>query len=200
MFGATATAVAIAWQRKDNYAAIAILLVVTLCAGGLRELIAPYIVTAPGDPPLVGVARVLGHVDEALYLLDPFGLSAAAVYVYTGRRPWPALPGWAACVIALVVSYPWSREEHLRQVYLTLDLAALFVCVISLVSWARRREPMPLPQCGMGVLVVVNIVALVLGPYRFGFFSRWDLAQAAQLVAFGVLCLLQGGALCLRST
>jgi hypothetical protein len=199
LFLATATAIAVA-RRSRDYKAIALFLGAVFIESAIREVIAHFIYTEPGDPPLVGLARLLFSVDVTLYLIDPFGLAAAAVFVFTGRRPWLAMPAWAACAVALAASYPWSRGEHLRQVYLAIELTALFTGVISFALWVRRRESAPLPQCAMVMIVAIEFAIVMIGPWRYGFFSRWDLAQAAQLVLFSVLILLQGGTLWLKST
>src|SRR5262245_15926678 len=96
--GAAMTAIGVARLRLAAHRPVAVLLTTVLAANLVRTAIAPYIVTAPGSPSLLGAARVLFHVEEAGYLIEPIGIAAASVAVFLGRKPWPLLLVWALLV------------------------------------------------------------------------------------------------------
>jgi hypothetical protein len=103
---------------------------------------------------------------------------------------------YAASVVALALAYPVTRGEVLRKAYLAADLAALFVGITSLVVWVRHREPSDLSTQIVGVILVSHLVAVVVGPYRFGLFgAEWALQQTAYLAIWSIVIILQGSAL-----
>jgi hypothetical protein len=191
MFLASVTAVGVA-RRMPEYRPVAAVLVVILAANIIRQIIEPYIITSPGDPPLTGTARVLGHIEQALYLLDPFAIAAGSIALFLERRPWPLIPFWAALVAALVLTYPLSRGAVLRQVYLDVELAALVVSVGALLTWARRWERVEQHRRAMALIIAADAVIVVLGPWRYSLGVRWDLALTGELMLFGLLTFLQG--------
>jgi hypothetical protein len=195
---ATGTAVAVARREEEGHAPIAIF----LAGGGLTSMLASLVSTGippggPSDPAFTGSARVLFHLDEALFLLNPIGLAATSVYVFMRRRPYAALPVWLAALAYLILTYPTTVWEQLRQVYLLIQLAALFVCVVSVASWLRRREAPQLAHVALFLIIGIELVALLFGAWGRGLFTRYDLAQWAYCVLFLFLIVMQGGALCL---
>jgi hypothetical protein len=158
----------------------------------------PIRLESPGNLPLLGVARVLFHVEEAGYLMEPIGIAAASVVVFLGRKPWPLFLVWALLVAGLVLTYPLTRGAVLRQVYLGIELAALVVAIGAIGTWVRRREPADPHHAAMGLVVAIDLVIILLGPWRYPLGVRWDLALYGEIILFGILILVQGGVLYLK--
>lgn len=204
MVGATATAAGVARQRRDEHLPVALLLGANLLASAIRTLIAPFIFTAPGDPPLVGVARALAHVDEGFQLIGPLSTAGAALVVFARRSALPALLAWVVATAALAATYPTTRGDVLRKVYLAIELCSLFTAFVSISVFLRRRdkagqwEAPKLPHFALAMIVAIDVVSVVFGPWRFGLYTGWELAQYAACVCFGILILLQGGVMCIH--
>ncbi len=144
----------------------------------------------PGDV-LRGVARVIFHLDQALFLTWPAGLVALSLAVFPRRRSWLMVLPWALAVAVLSIGYPEIRGEALRQAYLAAQLAAVLVSIGIFVQWVWRREAFNLPRLTTLFIAVLDC-GTVGTAYRFGPFARWDLAQAMYLVLFGSLVVTQG--------
>ena len=130
-------------------------------------------------------------------MLNPIGLAATSVYVFTRSRPYAALPVWLATLAYLILTYPVTIWERLRQVYLLIELGALFVSVASVASWLRRREAPQLAHIALSLIIGIELVAVLFGAWGRGLFTRYDLSQWAYCVLSLFLIVLQGGALCL---
>jgi len=104
---------------------------------------------------------------------------------------------WAGLVAYFVFTYPESRPLH-RTGYLLADLLAIGAGFAAFVVWLRQRdrtEGMPVTKICMLLIIGLDAVAL-LGPYLVpGFYTGWDRALGAYAVLYGILILIQGGAL-----
>jgi hypothetical protein len=198
MFGAALTAALVARHRPEHWPVAAVLGSI-LAANLIRLVIRPYVLTQPGDPPLTGTARLLGHVEQGLSLLEPLAIAAGSVRVFLGRQSWPLLAVWAVLVCGLALTYPLTRGEVLRQVYLGVELGALVVAVGVAAMWARRWQPLETHHRAMAFIIAADFVIVVLGPWRYPLGVRWDLALTGELILFATLVLLQVGALCRKS-
>lgn len=189
LFAATLTAILFA-RREPAHWPVAALLALNLCVSITRTAIAPYIAASP-----VGLAAF--HSDQALYLVGPASLAAATTSMLTSRRWWTGAWVYVAVVLLLVLRSHDITADGLRRVYLGAQLAALLVCVaVILQAWrARRLKPATLPHFAIMFIVAVELLGVGFGPWRYGLWERWDLAQVGQVALFGMLTLLQGGAL-----
>ena len=193
------TAAVLAWalsRRNPQHRIVAWCFTAYVVANAARGLLLAYVLPPPDGPPLEGPLLIALYADRALYLVWRACLAAMAVLVLLRRRIWPVGVVYAASVVALALAYPVTRGEVLRKVYLAADLAALFVGIASLAVWVRRREPSDLTARIVGVILISHLAAAIVGPYRLGLFgAEWALQQAAYLVIWSIVVLVQWNAL-----
>lgn len=126
--------------------------------------------------------------------------------MYTGRipclkrRPWAVGAVWALVSIALTVGYPTLRGAVLARCYTAAELGSLLIGVGCFASWLpRRRERLPgLHTTVVTLLLAVGLGGLVVGPWRFGIFDQWVLAQIAYAIVYAVIFVLEGGFLWIK--
>lgn len=147
-----------------------------------------------GAGPYTGLARAAFHVEEALYLIGPFGLAALAVAVLAQRVPWGVAGAYVAAVAALALGYPGVRGEMLRRCYVGAELGAVVVALAAAAAWARRRERVDLTSLVLFFVFVVDVAKLLGGPFRGDLFTSWVLAWPMHAVLYGVIAGVQGGA------
>ncbi len=230
---AGATALPLAKIRRE-YRPVAVFLVGVIACNALQpilyaNLIRPVqeAVLAQGmDPnivPLRGVARVAGHVYQALFLLWPAGIAALALYVFPTAEP--------VAVEERVAAGPayrsGARQSHLVVRRVPWTVVAVFVVWVGgvaglVIGYHRVRGPAAQPvylAAGMSSLVVSYaaivqwtwrrlphgvehlVVALIVviesaaaaSAYHGSVFARWPLAQVSYLVLYVVVALLNGG-------
>ncbi len=192
--------IVLAWttaRQRPEHRPIAALLMLGLGADVARQVLATAFLRpahiAAGDGAFTGWARVVGHVDEALFLAYPAGLAALALWVLLKRRPWPVLAVYGATLAALVLGYPTVRGPLLGRVYSAVELAAVAVWLGGVVTWVRRRD---VPTLASGVTLLLGAVEIVtLLPFKKGPFAYWPIAQASYMTLYVVLIVLYGGAL-----
>jgi hypothetical protein len=148
----------------------------------------------PVEVPFTGWVRFASDVDRVLFLTWPAGLAALCLWVYGKRRPWPIVVVYALAAAAVVIGYPTLRYDALRRFYLGAELAALAVGVVAFVRWVRS-EPPRLAHVATSFVLVIDIGVLVFGPWRWGLFGAWNLAQIMYAVLYAALIVLQLGAL-----
>jgi hypothetical protein len=212
MFEMGAAAMAIPAARvQPQYRPVTGFLVTTTIANAARLAIIAYVLAparatmrAAGlDPALVpftGWAEAACDVELALFLLWPAGIAALSIAVFLRRRPWAVAAIWALASIANAVSYPALRGATLARCYTAAELASLLVGVGCIVSWLpHRRERLPgLHTTVVMLLIAVGLTGLVKGPWRFGIFDTWALAQIGYAVTYAVIMVLEGGVLWIK--
>lgn len=112
----------------------------------------------------------------------------------------PALV-WAAMTAFFAATYPETRPLH-RQGYLLADMLAIGTGFAAFVGWLRRRESsegMPLPKLCVLLILAMDGLAAILPHLVPGYYPGIDRAQAVLALLYGILTLLQGGSLWLRS-
>lgn len=192
LVAAAASAVVLACRRPgEGYAPVALLLVAVLAANLARYAINAHLY-AVARPPYVGRARALFHVEQALYAAEPFGLLAGSLVVFVRRSPWPLVLAWAVTVAALVLSYPALRGDPLRRAYLAITLVGLLGSCSTFMHFVQRRERPKLAHVAVMLMVAIELVSVLLGPWGQGLFDSYTLAQAVYAVLFGILIFLQG--------
>lgn len=196
-----AVATALAWvvsRVRPAHRPVASLLAFGLGADILRRALR-LLVLAPAyaalhGAPATGWVRVAAHVDQALFLAWPAGLAAVTMWIYLARRPWPVVIGYVLTEAGLIASYPAVRGEMLRKAYLGFQLACLMVAVGSFLHWAVfRKNPPTVTHWLVALMMTAEIVGVAAGPWRLGFFARWDLAQVIYGMLYSMLVLIQLG-------
>lgn len=193
LFGAAATAFLLARRDREHWP-IAALLVANLVASLIRAAIAARI-----DASALG--ELIFHVDEALFLIAPLSLATVALVLFArAGLAWAALPTWGVLVANLCAYSDKLDATRLARFYLAIELAALLVCAGAIVHARRagRLNLRRLPHLALALVVGVEALGVVLGPWRYGIWARWDLAQLGQVMLYSALALLQGGALVLE--
>jgi hypothetical protein len=193
-------AMLLAWavaRRRSEHRAVALLLTFGLASDAVRRLLWTLVPAPPlGAPPLQGLARVVGHLEHALFLGWPFGIAAVAVWTLARRQPRLVALLYLAAVACLVVSYPTIRGEGLRRFYLAAELTSLLISLAALLPALGRirqgEQPATVSMVSAGLLIAGHFAAVVFGPYRFGLFGAWNLAQTSYLVIYGAQVALHG--------
>lgn len=85
--------------RRRAYAPVAVFLAAATLTDIVRWQLAQGPLAVPG--PYTGALRPVYHLEQAGFLLWPFGLLAAAVKVFATRSPWPVGVAYAATVATL---------------------------------------------------------------------------------------------------
>jgi hypothetical protein len=200
-------ATALAWfvaRRRAEHRPIALLMSAGLASDVARRLLyvhalVPGYARAAGGP-LTGWARVAGHAEEALFLSWFVAFTAAAMAIFTKRRPWAIFAVWTVVCIVLSATYPTTRGYLLQRVYLGIDGVSLAASGWFLVAWLRSTKPaFGLRHACVIVVLSTELFSLMVGPWRADLFTAWPLAQAGYAVVFLMLIVMQGSALWMSS-
>jgi hypothetical protein len=190
-------AVPVARYRRPEYRPTALFLFATALVDVVLTPVRELIIS-PAVAPLSGGVRIAFHLYEALFLTWHAGLAALALVVFTKLRPWPVAIVWAAASLTLALTYPITRGDVLRRVYLAADLSALAVAVASFASWFRRRRPgqgFTFPQFIATLIFAIELGALFVGAWRWNIFENWSLSQVAYATLYASCIFLQGAIL-----
>lgn len=202
---AALSAALVAWKRPEHRP-VALFLGLCAVANDLARLALQRWAIVPArdamraaglDPvstPFTGWARVACDVEGALFLLWPAGLAALSVWLFAKRRPWAVLAAYLLAVAVLVIGHPIFRYGGLRKAYLFAELAALMVSVGAFLRWFRTEAPR-LPHVVASCILTIDLGLLLLGPWKHGLFDAWSLAQVMYSALYGVIVILQLGAL-----
>ena len=144
-----------------------------------------------GGAPFTGWVRVAGHVETALFVGWIAGVAALAVWIFAKRRPWGVLVAWALAVAALALGYPTIRGELLGKAYLACQLASLCVSIGCLLPWFTGRDRAKVHHVAAGLIIITEL-SMLAGPYRFGVFTTWDLAQSMLVALYITIVPVQG--------
>jgi hypothetical protein len=190
--------------RRASHRPVAVALSIGLAANVGRLVLMAWVLPpanfARDAPPISGPLVLAIYVDRALYLAWPAAVAALAVRVFTARRTWPVWLTWAAVCACLALSYPASRFDTLRRVYLAADLGAAVVSCGLLVPWWRGETPADLSTVSTAVLSAALLVWVLTGPHRYGLFAEaWNLSPYAYVLAMGSIVLLHATAWIQRS-
>jgi hypothetical protein len=188
---AALSAAILAWRRA-SYRPVACLLGLTTIADWLRLLLDKAILsTAPR--PYEGMARVGFHLEQALFLTWPAALAAVAGWVFGRRRPWIVALVYSAAMVFLCAGYPRIRGDFLRYVYLALHVLAFGYALICIMRQIFRAAPKIEIEHAAVVYATIISLAALLGPYTGSdWIARWNFAQLANIVMYGVLTYRQG--------
>lgn len=146
--------------------------------------------------PFAGLARAWWHVETLLVIAWPLGLAAASWEVFPLRpRPvrWPLamLGAWALVLWApLVLAHP-VRRGAVAGVLLVAELAGLGAGAVAVArGW---RYPWGPPHAALVVLLSIELVIAVLGPFGHDVFRSWAvLGRAPYAVGFAVVAAVLG--------
>lgn len=147
--------------------------------------------------PLTGMARVVGQLREALWLIWPFAFVAMFLAIFAGRRPWAVGAAYVVTIAVLVIEYPTLRGEVLRRVYFGIELAALIIAAGALIQWAWRREFPLLPHL-VAIGLLSTEVAVLLGPWAHDIFAGWTAGRIMYSMVYAAISIVTGGMLWIR--
>jgi hypothetical protein len=186
---AAVTAVALARRRVD-YRPLALFLAGVVVAQFVRLALLVAVLqpaTDAGRLPFSGWERAAFHLEQALFIAFPLGLTALAVRVLARWRAWPVAVVWLAAVAVLALGYPTIRRELLQSVYLAIELAALLVALVAAASWWKSSARGGPPDDAVLLCVAVELGA-VGGPYAAGLIDvTWPIAQGLYTGLFLIL-------------
>ena len=195
-----AGAVVLAWilaSRRPEHRPVALLLSIGLVVDAGRHVfdgavLAPLRDSLGVATPWTGWARVAGFLADAVTLVWPAAILAAVLVVFAGRKPWPALAGWACVVAVLAVAHPIAGDgSQARALALAGHAHAIMASAGIVLAWYRRTtEPAGSARLALALIVSAEAISL-LGAWRVGPFERWPIAQILYLALFGVLVLAQ---------
>ncbi|WP_437800190.1 hypothetical protein [Sorangium sp. So ce693] len=148
--------------------------------------------------PFTGWVRFAFHIESALFVGWMAGVAALAVFIFGRRRPWGVLAVYVVVVAVLAAGYPTFRGELLGKAYLALELAALCTSVGCLLLWFLGRERGKTQHLAAGFIVIAETLMLV-GPFRMGIFSAWDLARSILIALYISLVPVEGVAIWRRT-
>ena len=195
---AAVTAIMVA-RRRTDYRPVALFMGAMVLANAIKTAIRLSVLVPArnaGAVPFTGWVLCAGVAESALFLSWSAGFVALAIAVFLGRRPWPALAAWGLAVVILAVGMPQIRGDALRRYYLACELAALAGSLGAVGGWLfSRREPPRLPHLVVAILLTVELAGLVVGPWPFGLFESWNLAQIAYCVLYATMIGIQGAVL-----
>jgi hypothetical protein len=189
-------------RHRPEHRPIALLLGYGLASDVVRRVIrlgvlAPARAELAGAP-FTGWARIAFHGEVALFVGWMAGVAALAVFVFGRRRPWGVLAVYVVAVAVLAAGYPTFRGELLGKAYLALELAALCTSVGCLLLWFLGDERGKTQHLAAGFIVIAETLMLV-GPFRMGIFSAWDLARSILIALYISLVPVEGVAIWRRT-
>ena len=191
---AAASAMVLARRRADHRH-FAIFLAWFVCVEVLRSALGQSfnLVRPPGLPPFIGAARVAFHIDQAMELSWDAGLAAVAIIVFPRQRWRVVIVAlvWASMVAYLATHYPEVRGDSLRRVYLAAELTALAVATASIITWTWRREPPTPARICVLCVCIADLITLLAGAWRWGYWIHWDLNQVAFALTYATIAVYQ---------
>jgi hypothetical protein len=191
---AAITAVAVARGRKAC-TPIAVFLCAMVLANAMKMPIRLLVLVPAreaGSVPFVGWVRVAAHIESALFVAWMAGFAGLAIKVFMGRRPWPLAIAWCLAIALLAGVFPDARGDELRRIYIVFELSALMVSLGAMLQWViTRSEPPGLHHTVVALIVLVELAGLVVGPWPWGLFPSWNLAQVAYCVMYATVIMLQ---------
>jgi hypothetical protein len=185
--------IVLAWmvaRRRPEHRAVAVLLSVGFAADIVRPMFDGIAAPPDAAPSLQRLAWIAGVVAHALALLWPAALVGAAIVVFSGKKPWAAVAGWACALAALVIVHP-AREDQARAFALVQLLAVAWAAVLG-VGWYRRRGDgsMSSAHFALAMILSTELVSL-LGAWRVGPFEHWPISQVLYILLFVMLIVSQ---------
>lgn len=186
-------------RRRPSHRAFAVYLVLLALSDPLRglfhEAVLDPVRKALGPAvPFSGAVRALWHVDQALFLALPVGMTLAGLRLFAGvSLPWAQIAGAASAAETLFVcAYPSLRGQPLGRVYLGIHLAAQLAVWGSIGRWLCQRAQWPLPTQTLFVVYAGADLALLLLPKSWeNLFQAWPLASGSYLALQVVSCVVQ---------
>lgn len=151
--------------------------------------------------PYVGGARLLFHLDEALYLAGPAALAWMAVEIFIGKGGAHVAGVVALTWVVLVLGYPVPfRGEGLALVYLGAHVVACLVLGMATLAWYLRWPGRWMSGSGsLLLLYAASDVVTSLGPYADDPFNGWASIWQSLFVVHLAAVLMQLAMLLARS-
>jgi hypothetical protein len=144
------------------------------------------------DVPWTGWARAAALLSHAIVLTWPAALVGAALVVFAGRRPWPAVVGWVLAVALFAVTHPIAGDGTLAAALTAAQAVSVAAAAAVCLTWLLwRTTPAMSAQYTLLMIVIAESISL-LGAWRVDLFGAWPVSQVAYLVMFGSVALVQG--------
>jgi hypothetical protein len=183
-------------RRRPQHRSFAVWAAVVLAEDLVRHFLNAGPLASPR--PYAGALRALFHVDQALFLLEPFGLAAVCWSIFLRRRPWvPALAGVATWT-ALTIGYPWPfRGAVLGYVYAGVQALSILASIATMIAWTRRRAYQG-SEHTCALFATLLMCALFSGPYAPPApapFDNWSFAELVYLSLWAAIAVVQAFAL-----
>ena len=180
-------------RRHKEYAPVAWLLGLGVVSDIVRPALSILVLGfgPPGGLPYQGFERLCFHMEQAVFVAWPFGITALALHTLAGRRVWPIAVAYLVAVAGLALGYPTVRRELLQSVYLGVWLAALLVCLVAVYIWWRTEKPTSPPERAALMFFAIEFAA-VLGSHAAGLIDKtWPISQGLYVGLYSVLAVLQ---------
>lgn len=180
-------------RRHKEYAPVAWLLGLGVVSDIVRPALSILVLGfgPPGGVPYQGFERLCFHLEQAMFVAWPAGITALALHTLAGRRAWPIAVAYLTVVAGLVLGYPTVRRVLLQRVYLAVWLAALLVCLGGAFAWWRAKRPTSPPERAALMFFAIELGA-VLGSNGAGLIDKtWPIAQGLYVGLYIVLSILQ---------
>src|ERR1700722_8153226 len=200
LFGTLVLASLFAWflsTRRQEHRPVAILLTAGLALDIIDHVydlavIAPLRGELGLQAPWTGWARVAGAMADAIGLLWPAALVGAAFVVFLGKRPWPALVGWAVIVLWLTLAHPMASDGTLARYLAAAESIGAAVAVGIAIQWfVRTTKAGNSAQLTLAIITLAEVISL-LGTWRVGVFQNWMISQALYLMMLVSVIIAQG--------
>ena len=188
LLGAEVLAVVLAWRRRSSRPLLLLLafaLLDELAVLGLHAILA-------GAPrPIAGLWRVPYHIENALTLGWPAALAATAQ-----GQPWRRLRAivgaylgmLAGLILLYPIDAPGSGSPRLRWILLAWEIACVALAWRGV--WRARRRAWGAADVALVVLVSCETMVALVGPFASDPFTRWWIARAFYLAAWGAVIVL----------
>jgi hypothetical protein len=187
-------ALAWAWARRDPSHRVFAWLVAWYAGGDLARIgLAALREDAPR--PYRGFARLVFHLDQALFLSWSFLFVAVAAHYFLRSRPWIVLGAWIA-TFAICLDYPTVSREVLIALYRTVGLGCV-VATWGCIGWAIAKRAEIQPRLAHLMLILYGVVDVVtnLVPMARDYLGNWEVTRFANFMLLGAGVALHAGAL-----
>lgn len=205
LYALSALATVLSWivaRHRPEHRPIAWLLGYGLASDIVRRVVRIHVLQPAraelGGAPFTGAARIVFHVETALFLGWMAAVAALAVWIFGRRRPWGVLVAYVVAVLVVAIGYPTFRGELLGKAYLACQLAALCTSVGFLLRWFVGSERARVHHIAAGLIILTEL-SMLAGPYRFGVFTTWHLAQSMLIALYVTIVPVQGVAIWRRT-
>lgn len=157
-----------------------------------RFVLNPARVALGAEPPYPWPMRGWYFVELATRIAAPFAVTAAALFIFVRRSPWPVALGWVAASAYLCAMYPELRRAPQAWVEAWIGLACWVVSVGA--GWLGHfRRRVDIRECYVPMALILAADAAILFVVQFGRYPQrdWGPSRFVQGTIFAALLLYQ---------